>query len=309
MQKITPNLWFDKNAEEAVAFYTSIFGNSRTGAVARYGGEGAKVSGQPEGSVMTIEFEIEGYHFVALNGGPIFKFTPAVSFFLNFDPSRDSKAKERLDAMWEKLSAGGVALMPLDKYPFSEHYGWIQDKYGVSWQLILSDPGGEERPFIVPSLLYVGRVAGRAEEAIELYCSVFPNSTRGTTARYGKGQEPDKEGTIMFADFMIANQWFAAMDSAHDHKFTFNEAISLMVECKDQAEIDRYWRKLTEGGEEQPCGWLKDKYGVSWQVVPIGMNDILQDPDQVKRERVMKVFFQMKKIDIAALKRAAARGK
>ncbi len=187
----------------------------------------------PEGSVMTVEFELEGFKFIALNGGPLFKFTPAVSFFLNFDPSRDQKAREHIDAMWEKLAAGGTALMPLDKYPFSERYGWIQDKYGVSWQLILSNPEGEQRPFIVPSLLFVGDVAGRAEEAIDFYTSVYRNSKRGATARYGKDQSPDKEGTLMFADFMIENQWFAAMDSAYDHKFTFNEAISLMVECKE----------------------------------------------------------------------------
>ncbi|MEL7562180.1 VOC family protein [Dehalogenimonas sp. 4OHTPN] len=307
MQKITPNLWFDNNAEEAAAFYTSVFGNSSAGALTRYGAEGAKVSGMAEGSVMTVEFQIEGFKFIALNGGPIFKFTPAVSFFLNFDPSRDPEARQRLDTLWEKLSTGGSALMSLGKYPFSERYGWIQDKFGVSWQLIMSNPGGEERPFIVPSLLFVGEVAGRAEEAIELYCSVFPDSRRGTTARYGEGQEPDKQGTIMFADFMILNQWFAAMDSAGPHQFTFNEAISLMVECKDQAEIDRYWDRLIEDGEEQPCGWLKDRFGVSWQIVPSGMKDVLQDPDLVKRERVMKAFFQMKKIDVAALKAAAGK--
>jgi predicted 3-demethylubiquinone-9 3-methyltransferase (glyoxalase superfamily) len=307
MQKITPNLWFDTQAEEAVKFYTSIFDNSKTGFVARYGAEGANVSGRPEGSVMTVEFELEGFKFIALNGGPLFKFTPAVSFFLNFDPSRDKKAREHIDAMWEKLAAGGTALMPLDKYPFSERYGWIQDKYGVSWQLIFSDPEGEERPFIMPSLLFVGGVAGRAEEAIDFYTSIYKNSKRGATARYGKDQAPDKEGTLMFADFMIENQRFAAMDSAYPHQFTFTEATSLMVECKDQAEIDRYWQKLTEGGEEQPCGWLKDKFGVSWQIVPSGMNEILQDPDPVKRERVMQVFFHMKKIDIAALERAAGK--
>jgi predicted 3-demethylubiquinone-9 3-methyltransferase (glyoxalase superfamily) len=305
MQRITPNLWFDNNAEEAAAFYTSTFGNSKTGFITRYGAEGAKVSGMAEGSVMIVEFQIEGFNFIALNGGPIFKFTPAVSFFLNFDPSRNPEARKHLDALWQKLSTGGTALMPLDKYPFSERYGWIQDRYGVSWQLILSDPGGEERPFIVPSLLFVGEVAGQAEEAIELYRSVFPDSRRGLTARFGKGQEPDKEGTLMFADFMIMHQWFAAMDSAGPHQFTFNEAISFMVECRDQAEIDRYWDRLIEGGEEQPCGWLKDKFGVSWQIVPAGMNEILQDQDQLKRERVMKAFFQMKKIDVAALKAAA----
>ena len=121
--------------------------------------------------------------------------------------------------------------MPLDKYPFSERYGWLQDKYGLSWQLILSNPEGEERPFIVPSLMFVGKVCGKAEESTNFYMSVFKNSRRGIVAHYPKGMEPDKEGTIMFTDFMIENQWFAAMDSARAHNFAFNEATSFMVYC------------------------------------------------------------------------------
>ena len=135
------------------------------------------------------------------------------------------------EGLKEKLisSEGGTVLMPLDKYPFSEKYGWIQDKYGLSWQLILTNPEGEERPAIVPSLLFVGDKCGNAEEAINFYLSVFKNAKQGHIVRYPKGMEPDKEGTIMFSDFMLENQWFTAMDSAHEHKFSFNEAVSFMV--------------------------------------------------------------------------------
>src|SRR5690606_14773667 len=146
---------------------------------------------------------------------------------------------------WEKLSEGGIALMPLDKYPFSERFGWIQDKYGLSWQLILTNPQGEERPFIIPSLLFVGEVCGRAEEAMDLYLSVFRNSRKGQVARHGAGPGPDKEGTILFCDFMLENEWFVAMDSAHSHQFAFNEAISFMVNCQTQEEIDYFWEKLS----------------------------------------------------------------
>src|SRR5690606_19963572 len=112
--------------------------------------------------------------------------------------------------------------MPLGQYPFSEHYGWVQDRYGLSWQLILSDPSGEERPPIVPSLMFVGDVCDKAEQAINFYLSVFKESKMGALFRYGEGQEPDKAGTVMFADFMLLGQWFAATDSAHDHRFAFN---------------------------------------------------------------------------------------
>lgn len=305
MQKITPCLWFDNNAEEAAKFYTSLFNNSKIGKVARYDEASAKASGQAEGSVLTIEFEIEGYNFLGLNGGPAFKLKPSISFFLNFDPSKDSNARKNLDELWIKLSQGGKTLMPLDAYPFSERYGWIEDKYGISWQLILSNPDGEERPFIFPSLLFVGNVCGKAEEAVNFYLSVFKDNYQGITARYPEGMEPDKEGTIMYTDFKIENNWFAAMDSAREHNYGFNEAISFIVECKDQEEVDYYWNKLTsDGGAESQCGWLKDKFGLSWQITPKILVDYLSDKDAVKAQRVMMAMLQMKKIIISELEKA-----
>jgi len=305
MQGITPFLWFDDNAEEAVNFYTSIFENAAIGNMMRYDEAGAKVSGRPNGSVMTASFNLNGHEFVALNGGPVFRFNPSISFFLNFDPSKEKNARQNLDELWEKLSQGGTPLMSLDKYPFSERYGWIQDKYGLSWQFILSNPDGEERPFIVPSLMFVGTVSGKAEEASDFYISVFNNKKRGIVARYPKGMDPDKEDTIMFTDFMIENQWFAAMDSAHEHGFNFNEAISFVVNCENQKEVDYYWEKLSAVPQAEMCGWLKDKFGVSWQIVPTILSKLLGDKDQNKSQKVMQAMLQMKKIIIADLEKAA----
>jgi predicted 3-demethylubiquinone-9 3-methyltransferase (glyoxalase superfamily) len=157
MQKITPNLWFDDKAEEAVNFYVSIFRNSKIGSITRYGEEGAKAAGRPKGTVMTVTFQLEGQDFMALNGGPIFKFTEAISFIVN---------------------------------------------------------------------------------------------------------------------------------------------------CRTQEEVDELWEKLSEGGEKGPCGWLKDKYGLSWQIVPIILGEMMQDNDAKKSERVMEALLKMKKIDIEALKKA-----
>jgi predicted 3-demethylubiquinone-9 3-methyltransferase (glyoxalase superfamily) len=159
-QKISPFLWFDNQAEEAARFYVSIFKNSRIGHVARYGSGGAEVSGRPPGSVMTVAFELDGQKFTALNGGPQFKFT---------------------------------------------------------------------------------------------------------------------------------------------------EAISFVVDCDTQAEVDELWQKLTAGGKEQPCGWLKDKYGVSWQIIPRGLVELLGDPDPKRSERVMQAMLQMKKLDIDRLREARDR--
>jgi len=129
-------------------------------------------------------------------------------------------------------------------------------------------------------------------------------SLAGDIFRYTKGQEPDKEGTIAHAFFTIEGQGFAAMDSAREHNFTFNEAISFIVNCKTQKEIDYYWDKLSAVPEAEQCGWLKDKYGLSWQIVPTAMGDMLKDKDKKKLARVTEAFLKMKKFDIAALKRA-----
>lgn len=297
MRNITPHLWYDKEAKEAAAFYVSLFPGSRVTNV-------TTLHDTPSGDCDVVSFNLASQPFMAISAGPLFKFTPAISFIVNFDPSRDTEARQHLDVLWEKLSAGGTALMPIDKYPFSERYGWVKDKYGLTWQLILTDPKGEPRPFIVPSLMFAGAVAGKAEEAIDFYVSVFKDAKRGMTARYPAGMAPDKEGTLMYADFMLQGQWFAAMDSARAHDFTFNEAISLIVTCDTQEEIDYYWSKLSADPKSEQCGWCKDKYGVSWQVTPAILGEFMRG-DAARLARVTQAFLKMKKFDIMELKRAA----
>lgn len=298
IQKITPHLWFNDQAVEAAKFYVSAFGNGSTikGVTTLHD--------TPSGDSEVVSFELLGQPFMAISAGPLFKFNPSISFMINFDPAQDQNAREHLDALWEKLSQGGTALMPLDTYPFSERYGWVEDKYGLSWQLILSNPDGEKRPLIVPSLLFVEDVCGKAEEAIDFYLSVFKNSKQGLVARYGEGQEPNEEGTIMFADFMIESQWFAAMDSALEHDFTFNEAIALMVYCDTQEEIDYYWDRLSAVPEAEQCGWLKDRYGVSWQIVPRAMDEMMSKGTREQIDRLTQAFLPMKKLDIQKMQEA-----
>lgn len=299
MRGITPHLWFDNQAREAVEFYTSLFPDSRvTGATTLHGVP------SPTGDSDVFTFHLGGHPFMAINAGPIFKINPSISFFVNFDPARDEQAREHLDLLWEKLSQKGSALMPLDKYPFSPRYGWVQDRYGVSWQLILSDPAGEPRPLIVPSLLFTGKVAGKAEEAVAFYTSLFKGSRVGTVARYPAGREPDREGTLMYSDFNLSGQWFAAMDSAQPHRFSFNEGVSLVVACEDQAEIDHYWEKMSAVPEAEQCGWIKDKYGVSWQIVPAAMAAMMANGTREQVDRLTRAFLPMKKLDLRALQAA-----
>jgi predicted 3-demethylubiquinone-9 3-methyltransferase (glyoxalase superfamily) len=299
-RKITPCLWFDRQAEEAADLYVSAFDNAKVGLITRAGKAGFEVHGLAEGTAMTVELEIEGQRFVALNGGPLFKFTPAVSFLVA------CRTEEEVDAVWGKLAKGGTALMELGEYPFSQRYGWTQDRYGLSWQVMfMGDLKFNQR--ITPTLMFAGEVWGKAEAAIKLYTSIFKNAQIGDILRYGKGEEPDKEGTIKHAAFRLQDQDFAAMDSAHEHNFSFTEAISLIVECETQKEIDYYWGRLTaDGGQEGMCGWVKDRFRVSWQVVPDVLSEMLRDDDQEKVRRVTEAFLKMKKLDVGELKRAYA---
>jgi predicted 3-demethylubiquinone-9 3-methyltransferase (glyoxalase superfamily) len=307
MNKITTNLWFDTQAEEAAEFYIAAFGDGSVGSKLHYTEAGQEVHGRTPGTVMTVDFRVLDHDFVGLNGGPAFTFNPSVSFIVNYDPSRDENAQANLDKAWNALADGGTPLMPLQEYPFSKHYGWIQDKFGVSWQLMLTDPSGEPRPVITPSIMFVGDNCGKAEEAQEFYLSVFKNAKKGNIMRYPAGMEPEKEGTVMFSDFMLEGQWFAAMDSAQEHKFQLNEAFSFVVNCADQAEVDYYWEKLSAVPESEQCGWLKDKYGVSWQIVPTEFLQILTNSasDTEKFGRVMGAMMKMKKLDLGELKAAA----
>jgi len=295
-QKIIPHLWFDHQAEEAAHFYTSLFDHSSTGRVTRYGKEGFEIHGQPEGRVMVVDFTLGGYHMIALNGGPLFTFTPAISFFVTCESAQE------IDTLWQRLSDGGVALMALDRYPWSERYGWVQDRYGLSWQLTLGK-GSEGGQKITPALMFVGAQNGRAEEAMQLYTSLIRNSAIVNIVRAPSGPAA---GTVQYATFTLHGEQFIAMDSDGPHQFTFNEAVSLLVQCESQDEIDFLWDRLSEGGDAkaQACGWLKDKFGVSWQITPREVSEMLQDPDPTRVGRVMKSFLKMKKIDLDALRRA-----
>lgn len=301
--KISTCLWFDTQAKDAATFYTSVFselygsGQAEITNVTHYISE--TPSDKPVGSAMTVAFELHGQTFTALNGGPHFKFTPAISFLVNCE------TKEEVDKLWKKLSEGGETLMPLDSYPFSERYGWTKDKFGLSWQIILTNPEGDWRPKIIPSMMFVNDNAGNAKDAMQFYTSVFEDAEISDNVnRYPAGMEPDKEGTIMYADFSVDDQWFAVMDSAQDHDFNFNEAVSFMVNCENQEEIDYYWEKLSAVPESEQCGWLKDKYGVSWQIVPDVLPELFGSDNPEKGKRTMEAMLQMKKLDIEALRNA-----
>lgn len=272
---IYPCLWFNNNSKEAASFYTKAFTDTTI------------TSNTP----MVVMFQSAGQQFMCLNGGPNFTVNPVISFYVVMD------TEEEVNASWEQLCNNGKVLMPLDKYPWSNRYGWVQDRFGVSWQLSVGKLEDVGQKF-TPSLMFTGDNKGKAEQAIEFYTSIFDHSSVAGIMRYEPG-EPDVTGYIKHAQFKLNGYVFMAMDSSIENQSNFNEALSLVVECDTQEEIDYFWNKLTEGGSESQCGWLKDQYGVSWQIVPAILKKLMSDPE--KAGRVMQAFMKMKKFDIETL--------
>jgi predicted 3-demethylubiquinone-9 3-methyltransferase (glyoxalase superfamily) len=282
MQKINPCLWFNHQAEEAAKFYTSLFGHSKIGKTARFSEAAAEISGQKAGSVMTVEFELEHQNFLGLNGGPLYKFSPSISFFVY------RKTEKEVDLLWQKLSTGGRVLMDLDKYPWAPKYGWCEDKFGVSWQVMVGDIA---KP-MAPSFLFVNRLLGKGEEAVKFYTSVFKNS------KIEQMHQDPQSKMVMHCSFLLEGQPFILMEGEGAHKHEMTPAISFVVNCETQAEIDHYWAKLCQEGRPDQCGWLTDKFGVSWQIVPSFLGSIMN-------EKVMKELLKMTKIEIEVLKKAS----
>lgn len=292
-QKIVPFLWFDKNAEEAVNFYVSCFKNSKTGSISRFDEATAKATGQQEGSVLTESFQLNGQEFIALNGGPAFKFTPCISFFV------DCETEDEINELFKKLTDGGKILMEFKTYPFSKKYGWIEDKFGLSWQLNLA----ANKQKISPLLMFTGKQAGKAGEAIHFYTSLFKESEIISVTHYAEDLGEPLEN-IVHARFSLDGEVFIVMDSSLKHDFNFTPSVSFTVYCENQEEVDYFWNKLTADGKEVQCGWLEDKYGVSWQIVPTVFMKLISQPDKEKAKRVMQAMMKMKKFDIKALEEA-----
>jgi predicted 3-demethylubiquinone-9 3-methyltransferase (glyoxalase superfamily) len=279
-KQITPCIWFNNQAKEAALLYCSVFEKSKITAESPY----------------VTEIEASGQKFILLDGGPKYQPNASISFYYICENERE------LELIWKAFAKEGKVMMPLDKYPWSEQYGWVSDKFGVSWQLALGKKGAEGQK-IIPSLLFTGEEYGRADEAIQLYSSIFENVEVDGILRFGANEAPDTEGKVKHAQIAIDGQVFMIAESAGQHDFTFSEGISFTVYCETQDEIDHYWNKLTESGEESMCGWLKDKFGVSWQIVPTMLGKIMSDP--AKAGKAAQAFMSMRKLNIEQIVEAS----
>ena len=280
-QVITPAIWCDGTADEAAQFYTDVFRDT-------------SIAEQAPGIVTTVS--IHGFRLSLINGGNQYAPNPSISCILNFDPllfGGEEQARDYLDELYERLSTGGV-LMELGEYPFSPRYAWVRDRFGMTWQLMLTDPDGDPRPFVIPSFMFGGTNHAHAEEATDTWIALFDNARRGALYRYEEGGPLDA-GTVMFTDFTLRGTWMAATDSGTFHDFTFTPGVSMIVSCRDQEEIDRYWAGLSAVPEAERCGWCVDRWGVSWQVVPHNIAELMADA--ATHDKIL----HMGKIDLAKL--------
>lgn len=276
LQNIGFCLWFDNQSKEAADFYQNVF-------------PGFKAQSE---NPMAVNYQLYDRKFMNLNGGPGFTINPSISFFVNLE------SEDEMQNIWDKLSQNGQILMPLNTYPWSPKYGWCSDKYGVNWQLILRH---ESSSIVMPSLMFNGNNNGKAAEAIKFYTSIFPKSETLFISKYEKG-EPDIEGNIKYSHFLLNGQAFCAMDSSMNHGFSFNEGVSFRLIVDTQEEIDLYWNQLIKGGSPGRCGWLKDQFGVSWQIIPSMLGKLMMNPESAPKATY--AFLQMSKLIIADLEKA-----
>lgn len=295
MKGILPHLWFNHNLLPAASLYTEAIANSKIDS-------SQTLRETPSGDVQILEFQLEGVPFQGINGGPYFSFNPTTSIMVILE------TLEGVDELYNLLSPGGQVLMPLQSYDFCQRYSWISDAYGLHWQLMYVDSQMlRQRPLskIRPCLLFSGQQRGRAREAMDFYLSVFSAREPGTSRAGSVDYSPQK--LMNYGELTLAGTELVLMDNAYDEDgatdLAFSEAFSLVVTCETQEEIDYYWDKLSAVPEAEQCGWLKDVYGFSWQIVPFQLGNFMQGPEAAVR-RVTNAFLAMKKFDIEALTKA-----
>lgn len=269
-----PCLWFDNNSRDAADFYVSAFPSSKI----------------LDSNPLVTTFELIGTKFMALNGGPMYKMTPAFSFSVYHENEMETRR------LYNLLSKHGNILIPLDKYDWSPLYAWVEDKFGVSWQLDANSSGQKEK--IIPTLLFVNQKNTMVKDAVEYYKNIFPGSDTIFEAPFPPGTGMP-EGSLLFARFRLNENVINIMCSTEYHDYDFTPGNSIVIECETQEEIDFYWEKLGKDGLYSMCGWLEDKYGVSWQIIPSVLPGLMMDPE--KAGKVAQAFMKMQKLEIGPI--------
>ncbi|MGP7961415.1 VOC family protein [Sanguibacter sp. A247] len=279
MRTLTPTIWFAGDAVDGAALYARVLPETTVTRTDRYPTEGLLPFQEPlAGKELTIHLEGPGCDLVLINAGPEFRPTPASSFTVTFGAADDTDAVAALDAAAAALAEGGRVLMPLQQYPFSDRYTWVEDRFGVSWQLTVAFPTIRDEPSIVPTLLFGGQAQNRAAEAIAQWTALLPDSRVVRTVPFTDSTGPASRDALMFAEVRLAGQRVYVMDAGSVQDTTFTPAVSYQLACRDQAEIDRVWAVLSTVPEAEQCGWCTDQFGVSWQIIPAHMDELMARP-------------------------------
>lgn len=264
-----PCFWYDSDSAGAAALYLQAFG---TGHIV-------------ETTPISTIWELYGRRLMGINGGPRYRPNGSLSLFVQ------RSAEEEVRGAFETLAQDGQVFMPLSPKEWSPLYGWVQDRYGVNWQIAQGRVDAADFT-LMPALTFFGAQAGRAKEAMELYTSIFSSSTVDEL-------HTGEDGRIMFAAAHLGGQTVAFMDGPDSQDIPFSEGASLSVACETQVEIDYFWDRLVEGGRESRCGWLVDRFGVSWQIVPAVLGALMSNPERA--QRVVAAFLPMNKLDLETL--------
>ncbi len=296
-QKIACMLWFENQAEKAVEYYIELFPNSKIGFKTYQSSKDYQHIHNHEKELLTIEFWLDGFHFIALNGGPKYSVNPSVSFYAAYEN------EFFIDEIWAKLADQGTVLLPFENHELSSKYGKLIDRFDVTWHFALAERKDIREDRITPYLTFINQQHGKASEAVDYYVSIFKNAARNESIYYTENDSPEISGNARNIHFTLENQHFMAMDSSIFHLYDFCEAVSFIIFCDNQEEIDYYQDKLCEGGEAQTGGWLKDRYGLSWQVIPKMFFEILYLQNPVLSQEILKAVMNMKKFSLTELTR------
>ena len=286
MQTIIPHLWYDTEAKEAAELYVDLFGGKIDW--------NYTITDTPSGHAGLIQFQLGDMTLAAISAGPYFKLNESMSLMVNV-ASRDDVRR-----LYEALSDGGRVLMPLAEYPFSPYYVWLEDRFGLSWQLSYAPDLDKPYQFEI-CLLFSQDQVGLAQPILDYYKDKLPQARLGRLSYYGEGEAAVAAAKLNYAELFIGDQKIIAMDHGYGGVASFNEAFSLMVYVDSQEEADSWYETVSAAPEAEICGWAKDQFGISWQIVPRILMEAYDSasPEQIKA--VNAALMTMKRLDIASI--------
>ncbi|HEL1740826.1 TPA: VOC family protein [Streptococcus suis] len=286
MQTIIPHLWYDTEAKEAVAFYVELFGGKIDWTYT--------ITDTPSGDSDLIQFQLGDMTLAAISAGPYFKLNESMSLMVNV------ASKDEVTRLYQALSEGGRILMPLGEYPFSPYYVWLEDRFGLSWQLSFAPDLDKPYQFDI-CLLFSQEQVGLAQPMLDYYKDKLPQASVGQLSYYGEGEAAVEAAKLNYAELLVAGQKMIVMDHGYGGEASFNEAFSLMVYVDSQDELNFYYDLLSAVPEAEMCGWVKDQFGISWQIVPRILMEAYDTASPEKVKAVNAAVMTMKRLDIAAI--------